>query len=209
MRLKGLNIAVFWLLLAVFALPAGSAEVKPLEVFSEKIVILEIEHFASQLAMSSAQVRKSVDRLNSELNIMSKERTQEALKLLATARGTLAAAIRSSSELSRYVSTSSSQLKSAGHERFLPLARLDSEIERPYYDALDRFLATAADFVQYCDDNFEAVVTGQEAERTQYDKYYAAYLREMENFNQRSVTRSQQITDWANEYPHLWELLPR
>ncbi len=209
MRLKVNRIAVSFILLAVLALPAAGAEVKPLKVFSEKILILEIEHFASELSMSSALVRKAIDRLNSEMNIMSPDRTQEALKLLATARGTLAEAMRSSAALSSYVSASSGQLKSAGHERFLPLARLDKEIEKPFYEALDRFLATAGDFVQFCNDNFEAVATGQEVERRQYDRYYAAYLREMDKFNSQSVTRSEQIAEWANEYPSLWELLPR
>lgn len=209
MGLKGTGTAVAFLLTALLALPAGSAEIKPLAVFSEKILSLEVEHLAGDHAMSSSLVRKAVDRLNREMNIMSQERTQESLKLLATARETLATAMRSSSALSGYVATNSGQLKAAGHGKFLPLASLDSEIEKPYFEALDRFFATAADFVQYCHDNLEAITTGKAVESRQYDKLYAAYLQAMEAFNLRSVARSQQISDWANDYPSLWELLPR
>jgi hypothetical protein len=206
---KGKYSAVTFLLLVSLVLPAGSAEIKPLEIFSEKIFVLEIEHFASEHGMSSALVRKAVDRLNREMNIMSEERTRESLKLLATARETLATAMGTSKSLSGYISTNSGQLKAAGHGKYLPLARLDNDIEKPYHEALDRFLATAADFVQFCHDNLEAITTGKAVENSQYDRLYAAYLREMEAFNTRSVVRSQQLGDWANEYPALWELLPR
>jgi hypothetical protein len=209
MELKGTGTAVAFLMAVLFALPTGAAEVKPLEVFSEKILSLEVEHLASDHALSSSLVRKAVDRLNREMNIMSQERTHESLKLLATARETLAAAMRSSAALSGYVATNSGQLKAAGHGKFLPLARLDSDIEKPYFEALDHFFATAADFVQYCHDNLEAITTGKPAENRRYDTLYTAYLQAMESFNARSVARSQRIGDWANDYPSLWELLPR
>jgi len=209
MRLTGKSIAVLFVLLAGFALPAGSAEVKPLEVFSERILILEIEHFASEHALASVSVRKAVDRLNREMNIMSQERTQESLKLLAAARGTLAEALRTSAALSGYVSTNAKRLQAAGHGRFLPLAGLDGDIEKPYYHSLDGFLTTAGDFVRFCNDNLEAITTGQKDAGRQYDKLYAAYLQEMDSFNSRSIKRSRQLTDFADEYPALWELLPR
>lgn len=209
MGVKETGIAGAFLLTALLTVPAGGAEVKPLEVFSDKILSREVEHLASEHAMSSALVRKAVDRLNREMNIMSQERTHESLKLLATARGTLLTATRTSAALSGYITTNSSQLKAAGHGKFLPLARLDREIEKPYYEALDRFFATAADFVQFCHDNLEAITTGKPVENRQYDTLYAAYLQAMETFNTLSIVRSQRIGDWANEYPSLWELLPR
>lgn len=209
MSLKGKCVAIAFVLLALPVCPAGSAEIRPLEIFSEKILIREIEHLAGEHALASAQVRKTVDRLNREMNIMSQERTRESLKLLETARGTLVVAMRTSAELSGYIATNGSQLKAAGHGRFQPLANLDKEVEKPYYQALDRFFTTAAGFVQYCNDNLEAITAGQDAATGQYDKLYAAYLKEMDAFNVRSVARSRQLGDWANEYPALWELLPR
>jgi len=209
MGLKGKSIAVLFLLLAGLVQPAGSAEVKPLEVFSEKIFILEIEHFASEHALASVSVRKTVDRLNRELNIMSQERIQESLKLLAAAREDLAEALRTSAALSNYIAANSKRLQAAGHGRFLPLADLDSEIEKPYYQSLDSFLATAGGFVRFCRDNLDAIATGQADAGRQYDKLYAAYLQEMDSFNSRSINRSRQLTDLADDYPALWELLPR
>lgn len=207
--MQGKRVAGAVIVAVLLALPAGAAEVKPLEVFSEKIIVREVEHLAIQHAMASALVRKSVDRLNREMNIMSHERTRESLRLLANARSTLTAAMRTSAELSSYVATSKAQLKTAGHERFLPLARLDGEIEHPYYEELERFFTTAADFVQFCNDNLDAIMTGQPEESKQYDIRYAAYLKAMDAFNARSVKRGEQLTAWANEYPGLWELLPR
>lgn len=189
--------------------PVRSATVKPLEVVTERMLILETERLSSEHSMSVALVRRALERLDKQMNIMSKERTLDSLKLLSDAREALAASMRSSEALSSYVEANASRLKGGGHGRVIPLARLDAEMEKPYHLALDRFLATAMDFVQYCHDNMEAITSGQAQEGKRYDEYYAAYLREMEAFNQQSVKRSRLISDWAAEYPSLLEFLPR
>ena len=204
---KYLTLTLF--LLTLFPLPATGASVKPLEVFSEKILQREIEHFAAEHALSSVMLRRAVDRMNREMNIMSRETTQESLKLLKGATESLGASIKSSAELSNYLSSNSARLKDAGHGRFLPLARLNDEIEAPYHKALEKFLATAAVFVGYCRDNFDAIASGSKIEGKRYDELYAAYVKEMDNFNDQSIKRSQLLAEWGNEYPSLWELMPR
>lgn len=189
--------------------PVPCATVKPLEVVTERMLILETERLASDHSMSAALVRRALERLDKQMNIMSEERTLDSLKLLSDAREALAASVRSSAALSSYVEATASRLKDGGHGRVIPLARLDAEIEKPYHSALDRFLATAMDFVQYCHDNMAAITSGQAQEGKRYDEYYAAYLREMEAFNQQSVKRSRLISDWAAEYPAILEFLPR
>ena len=197
--------------LATLLLPgfAPCASVKPLEIFSERIVILEVERAANEHSMSEELVRNSLERLDKGMNIMSQERAVASLKLLADARQAVAAAERSAEALSGYINASRHQLKAWGHERFLPLAGLNEKIEKPYHAALERFLATAADFVQFCSENHDAISTGQPVENSRYNARYAAYLADMEAFNLQSTKRSQQIADWASAYPALMEFLPR
>jgi hypothetical protein len=204
---KYLTLALF--LLPFFPLPVTGASVKPLEVFSEKILQREIEHFAAEHTLSSVMLRRAVDRMNREMNIMSRETTQESLKLLKGATESLGASIKSSAALSNYITSNSARLKDAGHGRFLPLARLNVEIEAPYHKALEKFLATAAVFVGYCNDNFDAITSGSKIEGKRYDELYAAYVKEMDNFNDQSIKRSQLLAEWGSEYPSLWELMPR
>lgn len=188
---------------------AFAATVKPLEVVTERIIVLEMERLAAEHAVSSALVRRALERLDKQMNIMSRERTTESLKLLADAREAVTAADRSATSLSRYVESNRARFKNGGHGRFLPMARLNNEVEKPYHAALDRFLATATDFVQYCNDNLDAITSGQQLESRRYDEYYAAYLKDMETFNVQSMKRSQLLGDWASEYPALLEYLPR
>jgi len=203
---KYLALSVFLLLLP---LPVAGASVKPLEVFSEKILQREIEHFAAEHALSSVMLKRSVDRMNRGMNIMSRETTQESLKLLKAVTESLAASIKSSAALSNYLASNSARLKDAGYGRFLPLARLNDEIESPYHKALEKFLATAAVFVGYCNDNFDAITSGSKVEGKRYEELYAAYVKEMDNFNDQSIKRSQLLAEWGSEYPGLWELMPR
>lgn len=197
------------LLLLLLPLAAPGATVKPLEVVTEKLLVLETERLAGEHAMNSVLVRHALERLDKQLNIMSRERTKESLRLLLEAREALAAAMRSSAALSGYVTMVKGRLKEGGHERFIPLATLNSEVESPYHLAMERFLATATDFVQFCNDNLEAISGGEVAANKSYDKYYAAYLKEMEAFNAQSMKRSQLLADWSSEYPALLESLPR
>jgi len=188
---------------------AAAATVKPLEVFSEKILVLEIEYLAAEHTLSSVLLRKSVDSLNKGMNIMSKETARDSLKLLTNVSESLAAAQKSSAALSSYLTVNSSRLKEAGHGRFLPLAEMDSEIETSYYKALAVFIETAYGFVQYCSDNFEAISSGSKEEGKLYDELYAGYIKEMERFNVQSMNRSQLLAEMGSEYPSLWELMPR
>jgi len=199
------------LLLLLFS-PAGNlsaANVKPLEVFSEKILVLEIEYFSTEHSLNSTLLRRSVDRLNREMNIMSKATSEESLKLLTNVEEKLSAAEKSSASLSRYLTTNSVRLKAAGHGRYLPLAEMDKEIEGPYFKALASFLKTAFTFVHYCHDNFDAISTGSKEEGKRYEELYAAYLKAMELFNAKSIARSQLLAEMGSEYPSLWELMPR
>lgn len=197
------------LLLRVSVAVPEAATVKPLEVFSEKILVLEIEYFATDHILTSALLRKSVDRLNREMNIMSKETARESLKLLSNVSERLSAARESSKALSSYLTANSSRLKAAGHGRYLPLAMMDKEIEGEYFRALTSFLKTATVFVQFCCDNFDGISSGSKEEGKRYEELYAAYLKEMEVFNARSIARSQLLADMGSEYPSLWELMPR
>jgi hypothetical protein len=197
------------LLTPLFRGGAVAATVKPLEVFSEKILVLEIEYFASEHSLNSALLRRSVDRLNREMNIMSKETASESLKLLTTVSEKLSAAVKSSESLSRYLTANSARLKAAGHGRYLPLAEMDKEIEGAYFKSLSSFLKTAFTFVQFCYDNFDAVSSGKKEEGKRYDELYASYLKEMELFNVQSIARSQLLAEMGSEYPSLWELMPR
>jgi len=198
------------LLLAQF--PTGNtdaATVRPLEVFSEKILVLEIEYLATEHTLSSLLLRKSVDSLNKGMNIMSKETAIDSLKLLKNVSVSLTAAKKSSAALSGYLSANSSRLKKAGHGRFLPLAEMDPEIETPYFKSLEAFIKTAVSFVQYCSDNFAAISSGSKKEGKRYDELYAGYLKAMELFNEQSINRSQFLAEMGAEYPSLWELMPR
>lgn len=186
-----------------------AAQVKPLEVVTERILVLETERLAGEHAMNCALVRRALERLDKQMNIMSRERTLDSLKLLSDAREAAAVSARSAAGLSSYVAQVKESLKEKGHGRFIPLEKLNDEIEKPYHEVLDRFLATAIDFVQFCHDNLEAIATGQAAENKRYDAYYTAYLKEMDAFNSRSMQRSQQLADWSSEYPALLEYLPR
>jgi len=200
------------LLLLLMLVPAGTlsaATVKPLEVFSEKILVLEIEYFATEHSLNSTLLRRSVDRLNREMNIMSKGTAGESLKLLTTVEEKLSVAVKSSAALSSYLTTNSDRLKAAGHGRYLPLAEMDKEIEERYYKALSSFLQTAFTFVRYCYDNFDAVSSGSKEESKRYEELYAAYLKEMELFNAQSIARSQLLAEMGSDYPSLWELMPR
>lgn len=188
---------------------ATAASVKPLEVFSEKILQREIEHFAAEHALSSVMLRRAVDRMNREMNIMSRETTQESLKLLKRATESLTASMKSSAALSNYLSSNSTRLTKAGHGSFLPLARLNDEIEAPYHKALEKFLSTAAVLVGYCCDNLDAITSGSMVEGKRYEELYASYVKEMDNFNDQSIKRSQLLADWGGEYPDLWEMMPR
>lgn len=186
-----------------------SAGVKPLEVFSEKILVLEIERLASEHSLNSTLLRRSVDRLNREMNIMSKETAAESLKLLTAVAERLADAEKSSAALSSYLTSNSASLKSAGHERYLPLAVMDREIEGDYFKALATYDKTAFDLVNFCHDNFAAVASGKKEATRRYDQLYAAYLKDMERFNAQSIARSQLLAQMGSEYPSLWELMPR
>ncbi len=187
----------------------NGATVKPLEVVTEKILVLETERLAGEHAMNAALVRRALERLDKQMNIMSRERAAESLKLLRDARESLASAERSARGLSGYVREVRGRLEAGGHGRFIPLERLNDEVEKPFHVSLARFLSTATDFVQFCNDNLDAITSGQAAENKRYDEYYAAYLREMEKFNAQSMKRSQLLADWSSEYPALLELLPR
>lgn len=204
-----IKIFIGTLFLCALTSLATAASVKPLEVFSEKILQREIEHFAEEHTLSSVMLRRAVDRMNREMNIMSRETTQGSLKLLKSATESLTASMKSSAALSNYLTANSARLKNAGHGNFLPLARLNDEIEAPYHKALEKFLSTAAVFVGYCNDNFEAITSGSKVEGKRYDELYAAYIKEMDNFNDQSIKRSQLLADWGSEYPSLWELMPR
>lgn len=186
-----------------------AATVKPLEVFSEKILVLEIEYFATEHTLNSALLRRSVDRLNREMNIMSKPTVEESLKLLTNVSEKLSAAMKSSEALSRYLTTNSARLKDAGHERYLPLATMDKEIEGAYFKQFSSFLKTAFTFVQFCHDNFDAITSGKKEEGKRYEELYAAYLKDMELFNAQSIARSQLLAEMGSEYPSLWEFIPR
>jgi hypothetical protein len=199
------------LLLLSLILPGNlsAATVKPLEVFSEKILVLEIEYFATEHSLNSTLLRKSVDRLNREMNIMSKSNAGESLKLLTNVAEKLAAAVKSSETLSSYLTKNSARLKAAGHGRYIPLAEMDKEIEGAYFKALASFLKTAFTFVQFCSDNFAAVSSGSKEEGARYEELYASYLKEMEFFNAQSIARSQLLAEMGEDYPSLWELMPR
>jgi hypothetical protein len=203
-----------YLIAALFLFPlltigAEGASVKPLEVVSEKILQREIEHLAEEHILSSVMLKRAVDRMNSEMDILSKEAALESQKLLKGVSEALAASMKSAAALSNYIATNRSRLKDAGYDRFLPLARLNSEIEAPYHKALEKFLLTAAVFVSYCSDNFDAISTGSKVEVKRYDELYASYVKEMDNFNDQSIKRGQLLADWGGTYPELWELLPR
>jgi len=200
------------ILLLLSLIPVGNlsaATVKPLEVFSEKILVLEIEYFSTEHSLNSTLLRRSVDRLNREMNIMSKATAGESLKLLTSVSERLSAAVKSSEALSRYLTTNRVRLKAAGHSRYLPLAEMDKEIEGAYFKALASFLKTAFTFVQYCYDNFDAVSSGSKEEGKRYEELYASYVKEMERFNAQSVARSQLLAEMGTDYPSLWELMPR
>jgi len=197
------------MLILISAGNLSAASVKPLEVFSEKILVLEIEHLSTEHSLNSALLRRSVDRLNREMNIMSKATAGESLKLLADVSGKLSAAIKSSADLSRYLTTNSDRLKAAGHGRYLPLAEMDKEIEGDYFRSLAAFLKTAYIFVQYCYDNLDAISSGNQRERKRYDELYAAYLKDAELFNAQSIARSQLLAEMGTDHYSLWELMPR
>lgn len=197
------------LLTHLYAGSAAAATVKPLEVFSEKILVLEIEYLATEHTLASFLLRKSVDSLNKGMNIMSKETASDSLKLLNNVAESLMAAKKSSAALSGYLTANSSRLKKSGHGRFLPLAEMDPEIETLYFRALEVFIKTAYSFVQFCNDNFEAISSGSKEEGKRYDELYARYLKEMELFNVQSINRSQLLAEMGSEYPSLWELMPR
>lgn len=188
-------------------LPA--AAIKPLEIFSEKILVLEIEFLATEHNLNSTLLRRSVDRLNREMNIMSKSTAGESLKLLTDVAEKLSATEKSSGALSRYLTTNSATLKEAGHRRYLPLAAMDAEIETDYFKALSIFLKTAFTFVGFCHDNFDAITSGKIAEGKHYEELYSVYLKDMERFNSQSIARSQLLAEMGSEYPSLWELMPR
>lgn len=197
------------LLLPVTVVSGRAASVKPLEVVSDKILIREIEHHSSEHILASTLLRKSVDRLNRDMNITSEKSAGESLRLLADISERLAAAKKSSSALSRYLESNRSRLRNAGYDRYLPLAGMDKEIEGPYFGSLENFLSVSKVFVKFCMDNFEAVSSGKQEEAKRYEEYYAAYLKAMENFNDNSVSRSQRLADMGSDHPLLWELLPR
>jgi hypothetical protein len=211
MRAIGKRAIGLLLPLALLAAPAPvhAAAVKPLEVVTEKILVLETERLAHEHALTSALVRRNLERLDRQMNIMSQERTADSLRLLADTRESLRAAMRSAAALSGYVKDVASQMQTQGHGRFIPLAKLNDAVEKPYHAALERFLATATDFVQFCHDNLEAIATGQPQETKRYDNYYAAYLKAMDEFNSRRMKRSQELVDWSADYPALLEYLPR
>lgn len=207
-----LLVAVAAMMLLLVQIPAGTAvaaTVKPLEVFSEKILVLEIEYFATEHILNSSLLRRSVDRLNREMNIMSKATAGESLKLLNNVSEKLTAAVKSSESLSRYLTTNSGRLKAAGHARYLPLAEMDKEVEGAYFKSLSAFLKTAFTFVQFCNDNFDGISSGKKEEGKRYEELYAAYLKDMELFNAQSIARSQLLAEMGSEYPSLWELMPR
>lgn len=208
MELTGKSLTFTVLLLAGLAFPAGGAAVKPLEVFSEKIYVLEIENLAREHALSSAALEKAVDRLGREMSIVTQEAAQASLQRIAAAQGTMAAAQHRSAVLCVYIATNSRQLQAAGHGRFLPLARLDRNIEKPYYQCLESYFTAAADLVGFCRDNFELIATRQAEASRKYDELYAVYVKELATVNIRSSIRNRQLVDFANEYPDLRELLP-
>lgn len=193
-------------------LPAGkgiAATVKPLEIFSEKILALEVEHLATEHVLSSSRLRKAVDRLNREMNIMSRERARDSLTILEKVADALVEATRSSSKLSGYLTANSARLKSSGHGRFLPLASMDAESEIPYQKALERVVDTARMLVRHCYDNFDLISGGDKETGKRYDELFAAYQKDTESFNDMSIARSRYIADMGSDYPSLWELLPR
>ncbi|NJD92312.1 MAG: hypothetical protein FIA91_12515 [Geobacter sp.] len=192
--------------------PAGtgfSATVKPLEIFSEKILALEVEHLATEHVLASSRLRKTVDRLNREMNIMSRERARDSLTILDKVAEALAETARSSAKLSGYLTANSVRLKSSGHGRFLPLADMDKESEIPYQQALERVVVTARLLVRHCYDNFEPISNGDKEAGKRYDELFGAYQKDTESFNNMSMARSRYLTDLGADYPSLWELLPR
>lgn len=206
------SVSVIAILLLLTLLPVGiipAASIKPLEIFSEKILVREIEFLATEHSLNSALLRKSVARLNREMNIMSKSTAGQSLKLLTDVDEKLSAAVKSSAELSSYLTTNSASLKSAGHERYLPLALMDKEVEGDYFKSLAIFVKTAFALVNFCHDNFDALSSGEKEATRRYDGLYAAYLKDMELFNSQSIARSQLLAEMGSEYAFLWELMPR
>lgn len=205
-------VSFITILSALTFLPVSSlhaAAIKPLEIVTEKILVREIEFLATEHSLNSTLLRRSVRRLNREMNIMSKATAGESLKLLTSVADTLSAAEKSSVALSRYLTTNSARLKDAGHGKYLPLAAMDADIEADYFKALATFLKTAFIFVNFCHENIDAITSGQAAEGKRYEELYAAYLRDMELFNSRSIARSQLLVEMGTEFPSLWELMPR
>jgi hypothetical protein len=188
---------------------AFAASVKPLEIFSEKILALEVEYLATEHALASSRLRKAVERLNREMNITSKERAMVSLAMLAKVSDALAETVKSSAALNNYVTANSSRLKSSGHEKFLPLAVMVKECETPYQQLLERVVMTAGSLVNHCNDRFDAVSSGDKEAGKRYEELFAAYQKDTEHFNDQSMTRSQYLTEMGGEYPSLRELLPR
>jgi len=206
------SVSVLGILLLLTFLPAvniSAASIKPLEIFSEKILVREIEFLATEHSLNSTLLRKSVSRLNREMNIMSKSTAGQSLKLLIDVDEKLSAAVKSSAALSGYLITNSATLKGAGHERYLPLALMDKEVEGDYFKSLATFVKTAFDLVNFCHDNYDAVSSGGKEATKRYDELYAAYLKDMELFNSQSIARSQLLSEMGAEYAFLWELMPR
>ena len=193
-------------------LPAGAgfaATVKPLEIFSEKILALEVEHLATEHVLASSRLRKAVDRLNREMNIMSRERAKDSLAILDKVADALAETARSSSKLTGYLTANSVRLKSSGHGKYLPLASMESESEIPYQKALAQVVATARLLVRHCYDSFDLISSGDKETGKRYDELFAAYQKDTESFNGMSIARSRYIAELGAENPSLWELLPR
>lgn len=188
---------------------AWAASVKPLDIVSEKIFANEAERLASEHSDVMSMLRRTVERLNRQVDISSVESGEKSLQAFGSVAAALGKAEKSANSLVDYLTKNRITLISSGNERYFPLTDLVKDIERPYFKAVSSFAGSGSDFIRYCTDNFNAISAGSENELKRYEELYGGYLREVESFNEASQKRSRLIADMSEKYPAVWELLPR
>ena len=203
-----LSAALVWGVLSFGGNSLWAAGVKPLEDLSGTLVERQIVELADSNATAAANLQQGMEKVFAGMELSSPEKMADAAQLVVQARQSLVEAGKAAAELSGYVAANRGRLVGK-QSRFLPLAKLNEQLEAPYLDSVDLFLTAAHELLAHAGPNFGKICVGSQPERQRYEELYQAYSRAVANLNDQGAARTKRLNDWLKRYEELRDLLPR
>ena len=206
---KFILLAALLLSLAAGATPARAAGIKPLGALAGNLLVREVNDRVLAYNTAAATLQNSLEKLNANFDMSAPAKIAATLKVTRQAQELLGEAQKTVAAVSDYVAAKRSGMPEGEGERLLPLADVSRELEAPYYRTLASFLGACRALLEFAGDNFEAISTGRQAERSRYEGLYQAYLGAIEQVNEAGVVRSRKMSALLKRHPGLRESLPQ